>query len=98
VTSLLDYLGWSGWGISSEAWTVIMLVAAVGIASAVSLTRGDVAYMLVIVWAFAGIAVKHAGTLIVAIASWVATGVVAVMLVVGAFVGRGRRLPAASKG
>jgi hypothetical protein len=98
VTSLLDYWGWSGWGISPEAWTVIMLVAAVGIASAVSLTRGDVAYMLVIVWALAGIAVKHAGTPIVAIASWVATGVVAVMLLVGAFVGRGRRLPAASKG
>jgi len=83
VTSLLDYLNWSGWGISPEAWTVIMLVAAVGIASAVSLTRGDVAYMLVIVWAFAGIAVKHAGTPVVATAAWVTTALVALMLVVG---------------
>jgi benzodiazapine receptor len=83
VTSLLDYLNWNGWGISPEAWTVIMLVAAVGIASAVSLTRGDVAYMLVIVWAFAGIAVKHAGTPVVATAAWVATVLVALMLVVG---------------
>lgn len=32
-----------------------MLIAATGIASAVVLTRGDVAYGLVIVWAFAGI-------------------------------------------
>jgi len=83
VTSLLDYLNWSGWGISPEAWTVIMLIAGVGIASAVSLTRGDVAYMLVIVWAFAGIAVKHADTPVVATAAWVATALAALMLVVG---------------
>jgi benzodiazapine receptor len=83
VTSLLDYLNWSGWGISPEAWTVIMLIAGVGIASAVSLTRGDVAYMLVIVWAFAGIAVKHAGTPVVAIAAWVTTALAVLMLVVG---------------
>jgi benzodiazapine receptor len=83
VTSLLDYLNWSGWGISPEAWTVIMLVAGVGIASAVSLTRGDVAYMLVIVWAFAGIAVKHTGTPVVATAAWVTTALAALMLVVG---------------
>ena len=83
VTSLLDYLNWSGWGIGPEAWTVIMLVAGVGIASAVSLTRGDVAYMLVIVWAFAGIAVKHAGTPVVATAAWVTAVLVALMLVVG---------------
>jgi len=84
VTSLLDYLNWSGWGISPEAWTVIMLIAGVGIASAVSLTRGDVAYMLVIVWAFAGIAVKHADTPVVATAAWVTTALTALMLVVGA--------------
>jgi benzodiazapine receptor len=83
VTSLLDYLNWSGWGISPEAWTVIMLVAGLAIASAVSLTRGDVAYMLVIVWAFAGIGVKHAGTPVVATAAWVTTALAALMLVVG---------------
>jgi hypothetical protein len=88
VTSLLDYLKWSGWGISPEAWTVIMLVAAVGIASAVSLTRGDVAYMLVIVWALAGIAVKHTGTPVVATAAWVTTALAALMLVVGLFVSK----------
>ena len=83
VTSLLDYLNWNGWGISPEAWTVIMLVAGVAIASAVSLTRGDVAYMLVVVWAFAGIAVKHASTPVVATAAWVTTALAALMLVVG---------------
>jgi benzodiazapine receptor len=84
ATSLLDYLNWGGWGISPEVWTVIMLVAGTAIAAAVGLPRGDVAYMLVIVWAFVGIAVKHAGTPVVAIAAWVTAAVVAVMLVVGA--------------
>ena len=57
--------------------------AAAGIASAVGFTRGDVAYMLVIVWAFVGIAVKHAATPLVATAAWVTAALVVVMLVVG---------------
>jgi benzodiazapine receptor len=93
VTSLLDYLNWNGWGVSPEAWTVIMLVAGVAIASAVSLTRGDVAYMLVIVWAFAGIAVKHAGTPVVATAASVTTALVALMLLVGLLFGGRREQP-----
>jgi benzodiazapine receptor len=84
VTTLLDYVNWNGWGISPEVWTAIVLITGAGIASAVSLTRGDIAYMLVIVWAFVGIAVKHAGTPVVATVAWVMTALVAVMLVVGA--------------
>jgi len=68
-----------------------MLVAGAGIASAVSLTRGDVAYMLVIMWAFAGIAVKHGGTPVVATAAWAMTVLVALMLVVGILRQRRRR-------
>ena len=49
VTSLLEYLNWSGWGIQPEVWAVIMLIAGLAIASAVSLTRGDVAYLLVLI-------------------------------------------------
>ncbi|MBU1878516.1 MAG: tryptophan-rich sensory protein [Chloroflexi bacterium] len=84
ATSLLDYLNWNGFGLSPELWMVVMLVAATVIASAVALTRGDVAYMLVIVWAFVGIAVKHAGVSLVANPTWLMTAVVVVMLVVGA--------------
>ena len=83
ATTLLDNLDWGGWGISPEAWAVIMLIAGLGIASAVSLTRGDVAYLLVIIWAFAGIAVKQAGTPVVATAAWVLTALVALIMVVG---------------
>jgi benzodiazapine receptor len=90
ATSLLDYLNWGGWGISPEVWAVVMLAAATAIASAVSLTRGDVAYMLVIIWAFAGIGVEQAGTPVVATAAWVAAGVVALMLLAGVLVSRRR--------
>ncbi|NLE46744.1 MAG: tryptophan-rich sensory protein, partial [Chloroflexi bacterium] len=90
VTSLLDFLGWGGWGIAPEIWAVIMLIAATGIASLVSISRGDIPYMLVIIWAFVGIAVKHAATPTVAIAAWVTTGINAAMMVVGALLHRRR--------
>jgi len=92
-TSVLNYLQWSGWGISPEVWTLIMLAAGVCIASAVSLTRGDVAYMLVIIWAFAGIAVKQAGVPVIATGAWIATVLVGLMLVFDVFVTRRRLKP-----
>ncbi len=83
VTSVLYYLNWDGWGIRPEIWAVIMLVVGAGIASAVSISRGDVAYVLVIVWAFAGIAVKHANTQMVAITAGLMALIVALTLLVG---------------
>ena len=59
ASQLLDSLGWNGWGISPEAWTVIMLGAAAIITGAMLIIRGDVAYGLVIIWAVIGIASKH---------------------------------------
>jgi hypothetical protein len=85
ITALLNYLQWDGWGISPEVWTLIMLTAGVFIASAISLTRGDIAYMLVIIWAFVGIAVKHADVPIVATGAWVTTAIVGLMLIIGVF-------------
>ena len=92
VTAVLYYLRWSGWGISPEVWAIIMLIVGAGVASAVSLTRAAVTYTLVIIWAFAGIAVKHAGTPPVAMTAWVMAGVVPAMLFVGMFL-QGKRQP-----
>jgi hypothetical protein len=82
-TSLLDFVNWSGWGIAPEIWAMIMLIVGTVVTLAVSLTRGDVAYVLVIVWAFAGIAIKHSATPIVAVTAWVGAAVVALSLFVG---------------
>jgi hypothetical protein len=54
----------------------------------VAITRGDIAYGLVIVWAFAGIAVKHVGTPIVATTAWVMTGIVVLVTALGAWLNR----------
>ncbi|MBN1177676.1 MAG: tryptophan-rich sensory protein [Anaerolineae bacterium] len=92
VTQLLYYLGWGGWGIAPEVWAVIMLVVGSAVAGLVALTRGDVAYMLVIVWAFVGIAVKHAGTPLVSATAWAMAGVAVVMLAAGFVLARRGRL------
>lgn len=81
VTTVLSYLGWSGWGISPELWAAIMLVIAAVVTLIVGLTRRDIAYMLVIIWATIGIAVKHAGTPLVATTAWLVAAVVGLTLV-----------------
>jgi hypothetical protein len=82
VTSVLDYLNWGGWGVSPEIWTVVMLVAGLMIASAISLTRGDSAYLLVIVWAFIGIAFKHSSVAIISTTAYVIAALVAGLILV----------------
>ncbi|NIV28982.1 MAG: tryptophan-rich sensory protein, partial [Anaerolineae bacterium] len=72
VTSVLEYAGWNGWGLYPATWAVIMMVVAAVIAALVSLTRGDILYVAVILWAFAGIAVKHNTVLSIVITAWVA--------------------------
>lgn len=90
TSDVLYYLGWNGQPFSPELWFVVVLLAAVAIASAVALTRGDIAYMLVILWAFVGIAVKQAAVPTVAYTTWALTVVVAVMLVIGWWLNRRR--------
>ncbi|MCL7455255.1 MAG: tryptophan-rich sensory protein [Anaerolineae bacterium] len=92
VTSVLDYLNWGRWGLSEEVWGVLILIVAGLIASLVSLTRGDVAYVLVILWAYAGIAVKHNNTMSIFVTAIVVATIVALTLVVGVPVTRTRVL------
>jgi len=72
ATQVLFYLGWNGWGIAPETWAVIMLAVATGVGALVAFRRHDLIYLGVLVWAFVGIAFKHAGTPPVAPAAWVA--------------------------
>jgi len=90
VTSVLEDVGWKGWGLDPVAWAVIMMVVAAVVASLVSLTRGDVAYVAVILWAFAGIAVKHSTVLAIVITAWAAGIFVALTLVIGVPLARAR--------
>jgi benzodiazapine receptor len=83
ATQLLYYLGWNGWGISPEIWAVILLIAGVIISALMSLRHADIAYSLVLIWAYVGIAVKQASVPVVATSAWVAAGVILVILAIG---------------
>jgi hypothetical protein len=82
ITSLLYYLNWNAFGISSVIWMGIVLLAVFIIAGLMNFTRRDVAYCGVILWALAGIAVKFAGVPAVAIPTWITFILIAVTLVV----------------
>ncbi len=81
ITDLLYYWKWDGFGINPQAWAVIMLIAAAAIALAMSVMRRDIAFLVVIIWAFAGIANKQAPAPMVANAAWIMTVLVVLMLV-----------------
>ena len=86
VTALLAYLNWDAFGIAAEVWMWIVLVAVLVIAVLMNFTRRDVAYTAVILWALAGISVKHAGVPEVAIATWITFALVGLTLVLAFFV------------
>jgi benzodiazapine receptor len=88
ATDVLDYLKWGGWGIPPQVWAVIMLVVATGITLWVSLTRRDAAFLLVIVWAFVGIAIKQAGAPLVANTAWVLSAFLVIWLATSAILFR----------
>jgi len=59
VSVTLVSMGWDGFGISEETWATLILLVALLITIFVTITRNDVAYGLVAIWAFVGIAVKQ---------------------------------------
>ncbi|MGB9799805.1 MAG: tryptophan-rich sensory protein [Thermanaerothrix sp.] len=81
VTDVLYYLGWNGGGLAPEVWAVIMLGVVVALAALMAWARRDVIYLLVFVWALAGIAVKQSATPLVADAAAAGAGAVGVLAV-----------------
>ena len=55
-------INWDGFGISPEIWAITVLVTALLIAILVIITRKDITYGLVIIWAIIGIAVKQSSS------------------------------------
>lgn len=92
ATSVLDFVGWNGFGLSEPLWAVIMLAVAAALGLFFSVRYADVGYVAVLVWAFVGIAVKHSGTPLVAVTAGVAAALLALSLFVT--VPRRRRLTA----
>jgi hypothetical protein len=72
ITDWLYFIGWDGFGIAAQTWAVIMLVVASLLGLLMALTRRDVGYLAVLVWAFAGIAVKQTSAPQVVLTAWIA--------------------------
>ena len=83
---LLD-LGWDGAPLSPATWTLLLLAVATGLGVWFLYRRGDLAYVAVLVWAFAGIWARQGGITgpvgdaTVAQGALVAAGVLAVLAV-----------------
>jgi len=59
VAAALVAINWDGWGISEVTWTVLVIIVALIITSSVIITRKDIVFSLVIVWALIGIIFKQ---------------------------------------
>jgi hypothetical protein len=90
VTAVLDFLAWDRFGIAPEIWMAIVLGAVLLIAGLMNSTRRDVAYALVILWALAGISIKHAALPAVAIPTWITFALVALTLAAALLARRSR--------
>jgi hypothetical protein len=90
VTQVLYFFDWGGWGISDAAWTAVMLGVATVLGWTMALSRRDIPYLLVLIWAFIGIALKFPGTQLVAVSAWAASGLLAAAVVWTALQGRSR--------
>lgn len=89
ITDWLYFVNWDGFGISPQAWAVIMLAIASVLGALMAFRRRDAGYLFVFVWAFAGIAIKQADTPFVANSAWAAT-IVALGLAVYSIVKRNK--------
>ena len=91
MTALLVTYNWSGFGLSEETWTIIMIIAG-ALITVLALWRLDNPFIgLSVVWAFTGIMIKRqVDYRTIFIVAAVALGVVAVMLVLTFFK---KRLP-----
>lgn len=59
ITTFLVSLQWSGFGIGEIAWTAVVLVVGILIGLSWAFKAHDKAYLLTLIWAYAGILVKH---------------------------------------
>lgn len=62
ITVFLVSINWNGFGISSQVWTIIVLLIGLLIGSLRIWKDRVISYGLVLIWAYAGILIKHTST------------------------------------
>ena len=59
ITTLLVSIGWKGFGIGEDIWTMIILIVAFLIAGVTIMRLKNIPYGLVLIWSYVGIYSKH---------------------------------------
>jgi hypothetical protein len=59
ISYVLTVYQWNGWGLSDPLWAVIMMTIGTALALHIRFHHFDIAYVLVFIWAFIGIAVRN---------------------------------------
>jgi benzodiazapine receptor len=91
VAVALVSMKWDGFGVSQEAWAFLVIIVALLITLLAIVTRKDVAYGLVIIWALVGIAVKQGENQNIIMIAEISAIVVAIALVASMLLTRLRR-------
>jgi benzodiazapine receptor len=91
VAATLVSFNWDGFGVSSETWATLVIAVALIITVLMLVTRKDVAYSLVIIWALVGIGVKQSGNQTIVMLTEISAALVAVALVASVLVTKLRR-------
>jgi hypothetical protein len=82
---------WDGFGISQETWATLIIIIALLITLLVIVTRKDVAYGLVIIWALVGIAMKQSENRNIVVIAEISAIIIAVVLAASILITRLRR-------
>jgi len=78
VSQVLYFFGWGGWGISGPSWAAIMIGVATILGFLILMAERDIAFCLVLIWAFVGIALKHGDTALVTNTAMVTSALLAI--------------------
>jgi benzodiazapine receptor len=82
---------WDGFGISQETWAALIIIIALLITLLVIVTRKDVAYGLVIIWALVGIAMKQSENQNIVVIAEISAIIIAIVLATAILITRIRR-------
>jgi len=61
ITVLLVSLNWDGFGVPENIWSIVMISAGTLLAALMLIKNKDIAYSLVVIWAYCGIIIKRSG-------------------------------------
>jgi hypothetical protein len=82
VSQVLFSSGWGGWGISDAVWAVILFSIVTVLGLLMVWREGEIPFALVLVWAFIGIAQKQSANSLVSTSSWIAMGLLALVVII----------------